>query len=143
MARGNGSSVGKLLVLLGVLVAAGGYNYHRNLELEAAQEGPRPYESYSEADLQALLEAYRSEAEALERRYEAARRQRVGEQRGGLLDENIRAFETAWKQGAATREIGGQVAMRQAAIRDLEEELARRESQRDVMALHLKRLLTI
>jgi hypothetical protein len=143
MARGNGSSTGKLLLVLAVLVAAGGYNYHRNLEAEAAEEGPRPYQGYSEEDIRSLLDAYRSEAEALEKRYHAARGQRVGGSEGGMLDENIRAFESARQRAGAVRELGAQVSMRQAAIVDLEEELARREAARDVLALHLKRLLTI
>ncbi len=140
MAKGEGNSRLLLLVLIGLL-GAGGYNYHRNYQVEAAV--PRPYKAYSEADLQALLAAYQGENSALEARYESAQSARGARSGPGLLDENVKAFEAAQRRSQSSREIGQKLSMQQAAAREIESELDLRRDQADVMKLHLKRLLTI
>jgi len=135
-------SKGLLLVALAGLLAGGAYNYHRNYQAETA--GPRPYAGYAQADLKALLEAYEAENRALGRRYESARRtEDGGAARGGLLDENIRAFEQAQQRSERVRGLGAQLAMRQEAVRQIQAELEKREAERDVVALHLRRLITL
>ena len=59
--RTAGRANGSLLFLLFLLAGAGGWNYHRNLEIERQSEGHRPYESYSTEDIQALRAAFESE----------------------------------------------------------------------------------
>ena len=62
MARGGGSSTLALLVLLGIIGGYGTWNYKRN---QAAEEAvPRPYRTYSDADLGTLGAAYRQELDA-------------------------------------------------------------------------------
>lgn len=141
MAREEGSSKLLLLVLIGLL-GAGGYNYHRNYEAEAAV--PRPYASYEDADLATLLAAYQDENAALEQRYQAARTS-AGQRdsRTGLLGENLRAFEEAQRRSQASRGIGEKLSMQQAAAREIEAELALRRAHADVWKLHLKRLVTL
>ena len=51
-----GSSVGSLLFLLVLLVGGAAFNYHRNLQAEAAEV--RPYRGYSEQQLEDMLGAY-------------------------------------------------------------------------------------
>ena len=58
-ARGS-SSIGALALLLVVLVAGVGWNYHRNVAREQAEF--RPYRGYSDADLAALVAAYEQES---------------------------------------------------------------------------------
>lgn len=140
MAKGEGSSKLLIIVFLG-LVGAGGYNYHRNYEAEAAV--PRPYASYEEQDLQALLEAYAGVNAELEQRYQSTRSRGQGDTRTGLLDENLKAFEAVQKRSQANRDLGQKLSIQQAAVRDIEAELALRRYQADVMKVHLKRLLTM
>lgn len=140
MARGTKTSPLLLIVLAGLLLG-GGYNYHRNWQAETAE--PRPYEGYSQQDLEALLKAYQSENSALERRYESARSTAERTNRAGMLDENIRAFEQAQRRSSGSRALGAQLSMHQAATGEIEAELARRERDADPMQVHLRRLLTI
>ena len=67
-------STKKLLVLLLILAVGGAYNYQRNVKKEEQQL--RPYRGYSDSDLQALLEAYRTDADQLAKRYGAVRKVR-------------------------------------------------------------------
>lgn len=140
MAQSEGSS--KLLIVLFIgLLGAGGYNYHRNFQAEAAI--PRPYKSYSVEDLEALLGAYESEASSLEQRYEAARNDKGPRMKAGLLDQNLAVFEAAQRRSAASRGLGEELSMQKAAAGEIEAELTLRRQHADVMKLHLKRLLTI
>jgi len=129
------------VVVLLALLTAGGFNYHRNWQAEARV--PRPYESYAQADLEALLAAYEAENAEAERRYEAAR-QRLGRERGsGMLDQNIAAFEAAQRDSSKARELGALLAMQQTATGEIESELERRKADADQLQVHLRRLLTI
>jgi len=129
------------VVLLLGLIAGGVYNYQRNLQAEAAV--PRPYETYAQEDLEALLDAYEAENARIERQYEAARERLGRERQAGLLDQNIQAFEQAQRDASTSREIGIQLSMRMSATEEIEAELARREQEADRLRVHLKRLLTI
>jgi hypothetical protein len=140
MARSEGSPKLLLLVLVGLL-GAGGYNYHRNYEAEAAV--PRPYESYAVEDLQALLAAYESENASLAQAYDGARQRARPAARGGLIAENVKAFEQAQARANTERGLGARLSMQKAAQQEIERELALRRAHADAMKLHLKRLLTI
>lgn len=140
MARGEGSSKMLLLVLIG-LIGAGGYNYHRNFTAETAV--PRPYKGYSVEDLEALRGAYENQSAAVQERYEQARNVRASGSRGGLIDENVRAFEEAQRRSTRSRSLGQALSMNQAAVSEIETELSLRQAEADVVKLHLKRLLTI
>jgi len=136
----RGVSTLPVLILIGLL-AAGAFNYHRNWVVEASV--PRPYEGYSQADLEALLAAYQAENAQAERRYQAARGQLGHERRAGMLDQNIAAFEAAQRDSGRAREAGALLSMQQTATDDLEAELARRVADADRLKVHLRRLLTI
>jgi hypothetical protein len=141
MARGREGSSKLLWVVLLGLLGAGAYNYHRNYQAEAAV--PRPYSSYAVADLEALLEAYQGENRSLEQSYAAARRAGSRDARGGLIGENVKAFEQAQRRASTHRGLGAKLSMQQAAQKEIERELALRRAHADLMKLHLKRLLTI
>jgi len=136
----RGVSTLPVLVLVGLL-AAGAFNYHRNWQTEASV--PRPYESYSQADLEALLAAYQAENAQAEQRYEAARERLGREQQTGMLDQNIAAFEAAQRGSEKARGLGAMLSMQKTATDEIEAELARREADADRLKVHLRRLLTI
>jgi len=93
--------------------------------------------------LAALLEAYETENAQIERQRERTRRALGQRGNGGLLDENIDAFEQAQQRSSAHRELGVKLSMRQTATEEIAAELERREREADVLQVHLKRLLTI
>lgn len=133
------SSARKLVLLLVVAAGLGGYNYHRNLQLEAAR--PRPFQGYSDAQLRALISGYEAEVQALSGRYERSRGERAREGAGELLDQRVDAFQQAAAQGARKRQIAGNLSEKEAALRDLKAELSSRGG--SPWELHLHRLLTI
>ena len=131
-----------ILALLAGLGAAGEYNYQRN---KAAEESaaPRAYKGYSDAAIEALIEAYQQEVEVLEARYGAAKSRTIETRSGGLIDEQIREFERAQETGVSTRSMGADVAQREAILRELRREQSLRGSPADALKLHLRRLVTI
>ena len=139
--RGVGITI-LILALLVVLGAAGEYNYQRN---KAAEESaaPRTYKGYSDAAIDALIEAYQQEVEAFEARYAAAKNRSIETRSGGLIDEQIREFERAQETGAATRSMGADVAQREAILRELRREKSLRGNPADSLKLHLRRLVAI
>ena len=73
----SGRATGSVLLLLVMLSGAGGWNYHRNLQLEAETEGSRPFESYSTDDLATLRDAYQSELSGVRAKFADAKSQRA------------------------------------------------------------------
>ncbi len=141
--RIEGKAVLGLAALLAILVAAGGGNYVRNLEAEAASEAKRPFHSYEQADLTNLRAAYEAEVASLQSRYDAAR---AGRKRGGshaMMDEAVADFERVRAQSDGLRELGTQIAEREARIRDIDAELAARAELGDGWQAHLRRLTQI
>jgi hypothetical protein len=127
-----------LAVVLAALGGAGFWNYQRNLAQEEAQAGP--YRAYADAQLAALAEAYEGEIETHQRRYEAAKGAPSPEARGRLLDEQVRDFERANARGRAIRAAGGDLAAREATLREIRKEQARRSE--DPTQVLLRRLTT-
>ena len=136
--------MGKLWLLVVLLVAVGGagaFNYHRNLEAEA--KVPRPYRGYSEADLQALLDAYQQEVQSQGARYEASRDRKAARGEGVYFEEKVQDFERIRKQSAQTRALAAEVAQQEKVLRDLEREQALRARDADPTEVFLRRLLTL
>lgn len=133
----RGGSLGKLVVLLLILAGFGTWNYRRNVEAEAAQ--PRPYRSYSDAQLEALLEAYGQQAEQLDERYAAAARQRARSGDVQLLGEAVEQFERVQRASRAQRELGARAAQEQASVKAIEQELALRARMGGPITTFLKR----
>ncbi len=141
--RSEGKAVLGLAALLAVLVAAGGGNYVRNMKAEEASEAQRPFHSYELDDLTALRAAYEAEVASLQRRYDAAR---AGRKRGGshaMMDEAVADFERVRAQSDGLRELGTQIAEREARIRDIDAELAARNEIGEGWDAHLRRLTRI
>jgi transcriptional regulator with XRE-family HTH domain len=140
MARGDAGAIriGPLLLLLLLLGGAGGWNYHRNLEAERAE--PRPYRGLAEADLEALAGALEAELDTWTRRYEAATGRKLAVHDGGLLAENVQEFERVQAISRDTREIGQRLSQTQGSLGRVRQEQRRRETERDRLRLHLRRL---
>ena len=144
MAEGSGGGKGLLLLLLLVIAGgAGGYNYHRNMQAEVAEEGARPLQSYSDAELAALAEAYRSEIEQFQKSVDAARRRKAVVQNGGGLEQRLRNFERVQANSGRQRALRGELIDRQIRLTAIEKEQALRTPDADMLAIHMKRLFTI
>jgi hypothetical protein len=134
---GKGGSAGFLFLLLIALVGVVAWNYRRNLQAESRD--PRPYRSYSEADLAALIEAYEPAAEAAGARYGSAVDRRAEARSTGHFLGNVREFERVQAVARATREARSEYASARAALEALRAEQARRARDRSALAAFLRR----
>ena len=141
--RTAGGALVPVLFVLVVLLGLGGWNYHRNLQAEARDDRPRPFKGYAEEDLEAMRAAYEHEAAEFQKRYSAQDAKRQRSTGGGLMDENLEAFERAQASSGRLRELRADVADREARLRELEQELNYRSASLSGVKLHLKRLLTL
>lgn len=142
--RTAGRANGSLLFLLFLLAGAGGWNYHRNLEIERQSEGHRPYESYSTEDIQALRAAFESELAGSEARFEAVKRQRSRPKGDlGSVSANVAQFAQTAQTSRVIRRAAADVAEQQNEIGELDRELMRRANLREGLMRHVRRLTTI
>lgn len=127
-AEKQGSNTKLLLFFLIGLVGLAAWNYHRNLTAE--QNVPRTaFAGVSDADLDLLHAAYRSEVDALKAKGGIGVRARARTTTGGVAG-GVREFERVQRAMRTTREKGYEVAEREAAIEAIEQEKARRQSLR-------------
>lgn len=136
--KDRGGSLGMLLVLLLILAGVGTWNYRRNVEAEAVQ--PRPYRSYTDAQLADLRAAYEEQTGRLEKRYDAAAARRSRSRDVHLLGEAVEAFESVQRSSRATRELGARLSQEQASLRAIEEEQALRARMGGPAMTFLKRV---
>lgn len=144
MAHPTRMSVGRreLVVLFALLLALGSvaaFNYERNLRAESAE---RPYHVYGDRDLDRLIAAYREEVEHSKAKHRSARAGGGGPGRGQAFDERVRDFERAQRAGTRQRDALGELAEREAMLRDLENEKRARRGGSD-LALFLRRLVAL
>lgn len=139
-----GRATGSLVLMLLVLGAAGGWNYHRNLQLEKATEGLRPYQSYSVDDLESLRDAYRSELSGVRADYDSAKRNRARPAGDvGSIAGNVEQFQQTTRASSAIRTAAASVVEREKQIAELDRELEMRSRFGEGIGRHLKRLTTI
>jgi hypothetical protein len=135
---GKGGQVFLLLILLGILVGGGTWNYKRNVQLEEAE--PRPYGSYSFEQLDALRAAYQQEVDAHTKRYRTASNRKVKIREGGFIDEQVDEFERVQRISQNTRAIADRYAKNQVQLDEVLAEMSRRKRQSDSWKLFFKRL---
>jgi hypothetical protein len=128
-----------LLVLIG-LVGVGGWNYYTNWQREQQEQGPRPFASYADADLEALAEAYRSEIEGLQQLDASARARRRDAADSPFMHERVAEFERIKRTSERIRNVTGEIAEREARLRELEQEIAYRKRLAGGLEVHLHRL---
>jgi hypothetical protein len=131
-----------LVVLLLGLGVGGAWNYRRNLDAEAA-ENPRPYRTLSDVEIAQLIAAYEGEIGEWETREGGARSTPGVVRERAHLEDRIREFERVQRSGARERAVGDDLLVRQIELEKLEEEQRLRSGSQDVLALHLRRLLTL
>jgi hypothetical protein len=139
--KGGRGALIPLLVLLLLLVGGGAWNYHRNLERESRED--RPLRGYAEADLEKLLAAYEQEQERAARRAGATSRAKPKQASGGLVGENVRDFERVQRASQRVRDANGDLAETELMVARIQQELQRRDQERDPMALLIRRVTTI
>ena len=127
-----------LLMLLAVLMGAGGWNYNRNLQVEKQEH--RPYRAYSDADLAKLAAAYQTEVDTLTQRFQRATGSTVPITSGGLIGEQVREFERVQNLSRSTRAIIDALAKNQVQLDLVEDEIARRAADASAIGLHVRRL---
>lgn len=141
--RQSGKAMGSLVLLLVLVSGLGAWNYHRNWQIEKAQEHTRPYASYKTEDLEALREAYSGESQTAEAKLKAAQnmRARVSGDRGSIA-QNVDQFSKTTRTSANIRSAASDLAAQQSQLADLDKELSHRSEFGSGMQLHLKRLTT-
>lgn len=140
--RRRGSAMPVLLLLV-LLIGLGGYNYHRNWKAEQ-NTGPRPFQGYEIEDLGQLRDAYDAEVAEYEQHYSAQQQKRYRAKGSkALMGERVDEFERIQHNSERLRDLGTQVAEREARLREIEKELDYRIALDTGFALHLKRLTSI
>ena len=138
MAKEKSNQFLMLLLLLGLIAGAGGWNYRRNVEIEAAE--PRPYRSYSLEDLESLKSAYQSETDRYKDHYRAASSRKVDVREGGLIGAQVVEFERVQRISQSKRDIAKVYAKNQVQLDEVLAEIAHRAQLGDGWKLHLARL---
>jgi hypothetical protein len=139
MAGGSDVRAGQILILLVILCAAGGWNYHRNVVIDDAV--PRPYRGYSDEELNQLASAYQVEVEVQMERYRnSAASNKVVVRDGGLLDDRIDEFERVQRLSKKRRERAYRVTENQILVEQLAQEQVARERNRPVYKMIFRRL---
>jgi hypothetical protein len=136
-----GNATTSLLLLLVALLGVGAWNYHRNYQLERANEHGRPYSGYSTHEVELLRDAVAGELEATRARFARARGHRMRSARDqGSVGDNARQFNRTTRASNAIRDAAGDVAVQESLKAALDQELTARAGAGEGMALHLKRL---
>ncbi len=139
MASGSDTRVGQILILLVILGAGGGFNYHRNTLIDNAVL--RPYRNYSDEDLQQLISAYRSEVEVQMDRYRNdSAAKTVAVRDAGLLGDQIEEFERVQRVSKQRQERAYRVTDNQILAEQLAKEQVARERDRPIYKMIFRRL---
>ena len=113
-----------LTLLLALLCGVGAWNYRRNVEAEAAV--PRPYQSYSEAQLDQLIAASRASLDGLVARYEKVSGHSIQARDQAFAGDQIKEFERVQSVSRSVRRLGYEISEGEGLLRELEAEKARR-----------------
>ncbi len=142
MARSGGGGGMLLVVLLLALGVGGAWNYRRNLDAETA-DSPRPYRTLADAEIEQLIAAYQAEIREWQTKQGRVRSKPAGVRERAHFEDRIREFERVQRSGARERVERSEILTRRIELEKLEEEQLLRSSSEDVLALHLRRLLTL
>jgi hypothetical protein len=139
MASGSDTRGGQIAILLVILCAAGGWNYHRNAVIE--DSAPRPYRTYSDEELDQLASAYRDEVEIQMARYRnSTASANVAVRDVGLLEDQIDEFERVQRLSKKRKESAYQVTENQILVEQLAQEQVARERDRPIYKMILRRV---
>ena len=141
MAVGSSESRGPLLLLMMVLVAAGGWNFVRNTRIEGAEV--RIYRAYSDAELQELVSVYQSEVEQRTKAYRQVADRDIQVKDRALLGAQVNEFERVQRLSQQRRALGDQVTDSQISLEQIEREKQKRAADRPIYKMILRRLFSI
>jgi hypothetical protein len=127
-----------LTLLLALLCGLGAWNYQRNVEAEEAV--PRPYRSYSEAQLEQLIAASRVSLESLAARYEKVSGRSIEARDRGFVGDQIKEFERVQSMSRSVRALGYEISESEGLLRELEAEKGRRGG--GALSLFLRRVFS-
>lgn len=127
-----------LLVLVG---GVGGWNYHRNLQVEKAEH--RPFRGHSDEALDQLLEAYEAEHERGMKRWKSAEAREVSVGDKDYYQDQVGEFERVQGASRAKRAHRDALASSQATLKLLHKEERKRDAERDKLKLFMRRAFTI
>ena len=136
-----GGSVVTALVLLGLLVCVGAWNYKRNLDAEA--EEYRPFRGHSDQEVADLVAAYDAQNDHDTARYQRAADSKVSVQGKGYFAEQVGEFERMQRIGRNKRALRDQIAESQTTLNLLRLEERQRASERQKWQTFLKRVFTV
>jgi len=138
MAGGSEVRGGQIAILLVILCAAGGWNYHRNAVIEDSV--PRPYRTYSDEELDQLVSAYRDEVEVQMARYRnSTASANVAVRDEGLLEDRIGEFERVQHLSKKRKDSAYKVTENQILVEQLAQEQVTREQNRPIYKMILRR----
>lgn len=138
--RRGSAGLGALLVLLLVALALAG-NYVRNYQADQQQEKQaNPYARYGLEDLEVLAEGYRQEVAAAEARHGGGR---VAARTRHHLGDQIREFERVQRAARSNRDQAVEIASLRGELKQVEEEIARRQRIASGWTLHLQRMFRL
>jgi len=130
-----------LLLLLGILIGVGTWNYRRNLVAEQAEY--RPFRGHGDEAVAQLVAAYESQRERDSKRYQAAAGRTVTVRGKDYFGEQVQEFERIQEISANTRALRDELAEGQTTLKLLKEEQEKRAEERQKMKIFFRRLLTV
>ena len=136
-----GGSVVSAVVLLGVLVGLGAWNFKRNLDAEA--EVYRPFRSYSDQEVSDLRAATEAQNDRDSARHQRAAGRKVSVQGKDYYAEQVGEFERVQRISQEKRALRDRVAGSQATLKLLQAEERQRAAERQKWRLFLKRVFTV
>ena len=140
MAAGFGESRGQLVLLLLVLVAAGGWNFVRNTRIDNAEV--RIYRGYSDAELEQLISVYQSEVDQRTKAYRQVADRDVQVRNRARLGEQVNEFERIQRLSQHRRDMAGQVTDNQISLEQIELEQRKRAADRPIYKMIFRRLFS-
>ncbi len=139
--RDGKAQLGALLILLLLVGGGGGWNYVRNTKIEEAEF--RPYRTYADADLEALLDAYEGQLEERTGHWKSEAKRSVDIRDRDHFDQRVREFERVQAVAQHKRALVTEVAKSQVALEQLKEELRLRKRDRPAYKKVLRRVFTV
>ena len=140
MAAGSSGTRGSVLLLLAILVAAGGWNFVRNTQTDDAEV--RIYRGYSDAELVQLVSVYQGEVDQRTETYRQVADRDVVVRDRALLGAQVDEFERVQRLSQRRRELAGQVTDHQISLEQIEIEQRKRAADRPVYKMIFRRLFS-
>jgi hypothetical protein len=142
--RRQRGQVNWMVLLLIVLLSAGGWNYFRSYQADLKNHRNMPFSSYSTSDLSALQAAYQQAWESSRSAYSQKRsaRDRPPRQNSDLpnLADRVKALEQSQAKAGGLRSAQADFAQAEARLGEIKAEIERRSEALAGLRVHFERL---